>query len=85
MRSMDVVVIDVNSQRALEMLGAHNQQPVQAFGTKGPNKAFRDSVRFRTLNRSPYDSGALRLEDGIKAVCELAIMIANQKSPIVWK
>ena len=79
MRSMDVVVMDVNGQRALKMLGTRNQQPVQAFTTNGPNKAFRDSVRLRNLNRRPYDSGTLRLEHGIKAVSELAIAIADEK------
>jgi hypothetical protein len=79
MRSMDVVMIDIDWQRALDMLGAHNQQPVQALGTNGPNKTFRDSVCLRNLNRRPYDSGVLRLEHGIKAVGELAIVIANEK------
>ena len=68
MRSMNVVMIDINGQRALEMLGAHNQQPVQALGTNGPNKAFRNSVRLRRFNRRPYDSGALRLDHRIEAV-----------------
>jgi hypothetical protein len=70
-------MIDVNGQRALEMLRARNQQPVQTFGPSGPNEPFRDSVRLWGLNRRPYDSGALRLEHGIEAVRELPITIAN--------
>lgn len=79
MRSMDVVMMDINGQRALKMLGAHNQQPVQALGTNRPNNAFRESVRLRSSNQRPYDSGALRLEHCIKAVGELVIGIANEK------
>ena len=72
-------MMDINGQRALKMSGAHNQQLVQALGTNGPNKAFRDSVRLRSLDRRSYNSGALCLEHGIKAVGELAIVIANEK------
>src|SRR5262245_49658471 len=80
MRSMDVVMIDENGQHALEMLVAPNQQPVQALGPSGPNESLRDSVCFRGLNRRSYDSGSVRLEHGIEAVRELAIVIANQKT-----
>jgi hypothetical protein len=73
-------MIDENGQRALKMLGAHNQQPVQALGPSGPNEPFCDSVRLQDLNRRTYDSGALRLEHGIEAVRELAIVITNQKA-----
>jgi hypothetical protein len=58
MRSMGVVMIDENGQRALKMLGAHNQQPVQALGPSRPNEPFRDSVRLRDLNWRTDDSGA---------------------------
>ena len=61
------------------MRGAPNQQPAQALGPSGPNEPFRNGVCRRRLNRRPDDLGALRLEDRIKAVGELAIPIANQK------
>jgi hypothetical protein len=62
------------------MLGAHNQQPVQALGPDGPNKAFCDPVRLWDLNRRLYDSGALGLEHSIETVRKLAIVVANQKT-----
>src|SRR5262245_53423666 len=84
MRSMDVVMIDENRQGALEMLGTYNQQPVQALGPSGPDEPFRNSVRLRKVDRCPYDSDALRLEHGIEAVREFAIVIANQKTKRLW-
>lgn len=79
MRSMDVVMMDIYGSRALTMLGAHNQQPVQALRTNGPNTALRESVRLRSSNRRSYGSGTLRLEHGINAVGERVIVIANEK------
>jgi hypothetical protein len=78
-RSMDVAVIEEDRQGVLEMLGAHNQQPVQALGPDGPNKVFRDPVRLRGFDRRTYDSGALSLKHRIEAVRKLPIMIADQK------
>lgn len=48
MPSMAVVMTDENCQGAFEMLGAHNQQPVQALGPDGSNKTFCDPVRLWT-------------------------------------
>ena len=53
-------MIDEHGQRALEMLGADDQQPVQALGSSGPDEPFRDAIRLRNLNRSSHDLDALR-------------------------
>src|SRR5207244_7041856 len=49
------------------------------LGPNGPNKAFRDPIRFRNLDRRANDSGTFRLKYRIKAVRELPIAIADQK------
>jgi len=77
-------MIDEHGQRALEMLGADDQQPVQALGSSGPDEPFRDAIRLRNLNRSSHDLDALRLENGINTVRELTIAIANQKTNGLW-
>ncbi len=55
-------------------LCAHNQQPVQALGPDGPNKAFRNPVRLLGVE------SALGLEHGVEVAPELVIVITNQKT-----
>ena len=62
------------------MTGIHDQQPVEAFGTRGPDKTFGDPIRFGNLNRRTNDSSAFRLKHRIEAVRELPVVIANDKT-----
>src|SRR5436190_1598745 len=59
MRSLAVVVVDVNAEYAFEVTAVENQQPVKTFGTHGPNKTLRDRVCLRRSHRRPHDPDAL--------------------------
>jgi hypothetical protein len=80
MRTPTIVVIDEHGERVLQMPCAQNQEPIQAFGSNGSDEPLCDPIGFRRLNRRPYDSDVFGLEDGIEAVRELAIVIADQKT-----
>jgi hypothetical protein len=51
-RATAVVMINKHGQRALEMPGVHNQQPVKTFGPDGSDEPFRDPIGLRNLNRT---------------------------------
>ena len=71
-------MIDEHGERALQMPGVQDQEPIQAFCSGGPDEALCNPVRLRCLNRRPDDADVLALEDGIEAARELAVAIANE-------
>jgi hypothetical protein len=46
MRSLRVVVLDVDAQHALEVAAVEDQQPVEAFGADGSDETLGDGVAF---------------------------------------
>ena len=72
-------MINEHGQRALQLACAQDQEPIQTFGPNSPHEPFRDPIRLRRLNRRSNDTHVLGLEHRVKAACELAIAIANQK------
>jgi hypothetical protein len=80
MRSPTVVMIDEHRERAPQMAGVQDQEPIQTFRSDRPDKPLGDPIGLGCLNRRPNDSDVFGLEDGIEAVRELAIVIADQKA-----
>jgi len=62
------------------MAGVQDQEPIQAFRSDRPDEPLGDPIGLGCLNRRPNDSDVFGLEDGIEAVRELAILIADQKA-----
>src|SRR5262245_32155265 len=80
MRPPTVVMINEHGERVLQMPCTQDQEPIQAFGSSGPDEPLGDPIGLGCLNRRPYDSDVFGLEDGIEAVRELAIAISDQKT-----
>ena len=78
MRAVSIVMINQHWQHALEVARTDNQQPIEALGPHRSNKSLRDAIRLWSLNRGPSDPNPNRLEDVIKAACELSIVIPDQ-------
>jgi hypothetical protein len=77
---MAVVMINEYGERTLKVTRVRNQQPVQTFGSSGPNEPFRDPIRLRHLNRrAANDAAALGLKYRVETVGELAVVIPNQE------
>jgi hypothetical protein len=73
-------VIDEDPEHTLEVAPVHDQQPVEALGARGADKALRDRVRLRRAHRCPDDLDALACKDGVEVAGELAIAVADQKA-----
>ena len=80
MRPPAIVMVNEYGQRALQMPCAQDQEPIQALGSSDAHEPLCDPIRPGYLNRRPNDSDVFGLEYGIEAACELAIVIADQKT-----
>jgi hypothetical protein len=59
-RPVDVVVVDVDAQDAVEVAAVDDQQPVQALGADGPDEALGGRVGARRRLRSMRPVGSER-------------------------
>ena len=66
MRTMAVVMIDVDAEDALELAAARDQDPVQALAPHSADKPLGVGVRLRRLDRRSDDLDALAAEDLIE-------------------
>lgn len=80
MSPVAVVVVDEDPEHTLEMALVHDQQPVEALGASGADKALRDRVRLGRAHRCADDLDALACEDGVEVAQELAVAVADQKA-----
>jgi hypothetical protein len=79
MRSLAVVVVDVDTEHAFEMTAVQDQQPVQTLGAHGSDEAFRDRVRLRCPHRRLHDADAFAAEDLVARAAVLAVAVADQE------
>jgi hypothetical protein len=66
-RTMTVVVLDIDPKDLLEAAAPDEQQPVQALGPYRPDPALRVGVRVRGLHRRQQHLGALGAEHIVEA------------------
>jgi hypothetical protein len=71
MRTMAVVMIDVDAENALELAAAGDQDLVQALAPHRADKALGVGVRLGRLDRRSYDLDVLAAEDLIEGPAEL--------------
>lgn len=76
---MFVVVGHILSEQRLQLLLAEDQHPVEQLTMNGADPPFRERVRPRRQHTCPQDTDALRAEDGIEAVGELCIPVADEE------
>jgi len=71
MRLVGVVMLDVETEDALELLAIDDQKPVETFAAERANPALRVRVRLRRSERSADDLDVLAPEDLVKAEVNL--------------
>ena len=71
MRSMAVVVLDIGTQRALELAATEDQYPVEALAPHRPDEALGEGVGLRGLYLCSNDRDPLSSKDLIERVCGL--------------
>jgi hypothetical protein len=76
---LGIVVVDVDSEHALEMPLIQNEEPVQALGPHRPNPPFRVSIRSGRLHRRADHLAGRAAEDLIKGQGELVVSIAHEE------
>jgi hypothetical protein len=79
-RTVGVVVLDVDPQHLLEVATTHDEQPVQALGADGTNSPLRVGVGVRGLHRRDQHLGALRPEHVVEAAGERRVAVAQHKA-----
>src|SRR6266545_5342438 len=76
---MLVVMPDIDTQHALEIAAANDQDPVEALAADRSDPAFGVGVRVWRSNRRPDHLDPLGTEDLIKAAAEFRVAIVDQK------
>ena len=79
-RTMPVVVLDIDPEDLLQVTTANDQQPVQALGADGTDPPLRIGVRVRRLDRRNEHLGALGAEHVVEATTELRVPVADKKA-----
>ncbi len=79
MRSMRVVVLDVDPEHLFQVASPDDQQPVQALSPHRRDPPLRERVRVGRLERGAQHRGALRPEHIVEAATELRVTVAEQK------
>jgi heme-degrading monooxygenase HmoA len=76
---MAVVVVDEDSEHAVEVALIDDQQPVEALGADGPDEALCDRISLRRPHGRLDDLDAFAGEHGVKVARELAVAVADQE------
>jgi hypothetical protein len=81
-RTVGVVVLDVDPQHLLEVAAPDDQQPVQALGPHRPDPALGVGVGVRRLHRRDQHLGALGAAHVVEAAGELRVAVAQHKAQL---
>jgi hypothetical protein len=79
-RTMPVVVLEMDPEDLLQMTTANDQQPVQALSADGTDPPLRIGVRVRGLERRNEHLGTLGVEHVVEATTELRVPVADKKA-----
>ena len=77
--SMPVVVVQVLDEDRMEVSDAVHEHPVEALPAQGPHNALADGVGLGRRDGRADDLDTLRGEDGVEAVGELRVAVADQE------
>ena len=80
MRSLRVVVLDVDAQDALEVAAVEDQQPVEALAADGSDETLGDGVCLRRSHRRLDDPDASSAERLVERAAVLAVAVADQEA-----
>jgi hypothetical protein len=79
MRSLSVVVADVDAEDVLELAAAGDQDPVEAFAANAADPALHVGVGVRRLDGSSDDLDVVAFEEGVEGARELGVAIVDQE------
>jgi hypothetical protein len=79
-RTVGVVVLDIDPEDLLQVAAPDDQQPVQAFGAHRPDPALRMGVRVGGLHRRQQHLSALGAEHVVEAAGEFRVVVAQQEA-----
>jgi hypothetical protein len=79
MRPMAVVVLDIGTQRTLELAATEDQHPVEALAPHGADEALGEGVCLRGLHRCADNRDPLSSKDLIERSGELAVAVVDQE------
>jgi hypothetical protein len=79
-RTMTVVVVDIDPKHLLQVPSPDDQQPVKTLGPDRPDPSLREGVRVGRLHRGDQHLGPVRAEHIIKATGELRVTVAEHKA-----
>jgi hypothetical protein len=79
-RSVPVVVLDVDSEDLFQVPATHDEQPVQALDPYRPDPALGVGIGVGCLHRHKHHLGALRPEHVVEPAAELRVTIANKEA-----
>jgi hypothetical protein len=81
-RTVGVVVLDIDVEDLLEVAAPDDQQPVQALGPHRSDPALRVGVGVRRLHRRDQHLGALGAEHVVEAAGELRVAVAQHEAQL---
>jgi hypothetical protein len=79
-RTVSVVMLDVDAEDLLQVATADDQQPVQALGTGGAHPALRIGIRLGCPDRGYQHLATLRAEHVVEAATELRVVVAEHEA-----
>jgi hypothetical protein len=79
-RTMTVVVVDIDPKHTLQVPSPDDQQLVKALGPGRPDPSLREGVRVGRLHRGQQHRGAVRAEHVVEATGELRVAVAEHKA-----
>ena len=79
MRSLAVVVVDVDAEHAFEVTRVSDEQPIEALATGGANESLGECVRSWRSNGRLDDSDALDTEHLVETGCELRVSVPDEE------
>lgn len=84
MRTLEPVVGDELVQRAPQMPGAEQDQPLQALALDRLHESLGDRIHVRRLEGGLDDLHVGVVEDAAELGGELAVAVEGQEAPVVW-
>ena len=80
MRTMPVVVLDIDPQDLLQVASSYDQEPVQALGADRADPSFRVGVRPGRFHRRHQHLAAFRAEHVVEAAGELRVPVTEHEA-----
>jgi hypothetical protein len=82
-RTVPVVVLEIDPEDLLQVTTSDDQQPVQALGADRPNPPLRVGVGVRRLDRRYEHLGTLDADHVVEPTTELRVPVADEEAHLL--